>query len=101
MDKDEAIRLLQRELDVLRQQPYADLVRRIELGSVAIERSGARSAQYQLEITVLWDSRPGGDVLVMGSIDDGGWRAFAPLTRSFIKAADESFVGEQRGHDRV
>jgi len=30
----------------------------------------------------------------MASIDDGGWRAFAPLTRSFIKRADGSFVDE-------
>ena len=33
--------------------------------------------------------------MVIGSIDDGGWRtSFSPLTRSFIKPADESFVGE-------
>jgi hypothetical protein len=31
---------------------------------------------------------------VLGSIDDGGWRAFAPLTRSFIKSPDGTFVGE-------
>jgi hypothetical protein len=30
----------------------------------------------------------------MGSIDDGGWRAFVPISRSFIKSADGSFVGE-------
>jgi hypothetical protein len=32
--------------------------------------------------------------LVVGSIDHSGWRALVPVTRSFIKAADESFVGE-------
>ena len=42
----------------------------------------------------MWEYRPGGNVLVTGSIDDGGWRAVSPLTRSFIKSADESFVGE-------
>jgi hypothetical protein len=49
---------------------------------------------YQLEFSVVWDGRPGGDVHVLGAIDDGRWRAFVPLTRDFIKAADGSFVGE-------
>ena len=31
---------------------------------------------------------------VMGSIDDGGWRAFVPLTQSFIMACDGSLVDE-------
>jgi hypothetical protein len=29
-----------------------------------------------------------------GSIDDGGWRAFSPLTESFILAKTGTFVGE-------
>jgi hypothetical protein len=47
-----------------------------------------------VEIQTFWDSQPGGNVRVMGSIDDGGWRAFLPLSRSFIKSAVDSFVGE-------
>jgi len=31
---------------------------------------------------------------VMGSVDDGGWRALSPLTDSFILAPDGSFVDE-------
>jgi hypothetical protein len=49
---------------------------------------------YQIEIEVFWDNQRGGNVRVMGSIDDGGWRAFMPLTRDFIKAPDGSFVSE-------
>jgi hypothetical protein len=29
-----------------------------------------------------------------GSVDDGSWRAFAPLSRSFIKSPDGAFDGE-------
>jgi hypothetical protein len=43
---------------------------------------------------VLWDDRAGGNIRVIASIDDGGLHAFAPLTDSFIKAPDGSFVGE-------
>jgi hypothetical protein len=37
-----------------------------------------------LEIQIQWDNNPGGDVRVMGAIDDGGWRAFLPLSSDLI-----------------
>lgn len=55
---------------------------------------GASGAQYQVEISAVWESAPQGNVLVIGSIDDGGWRAWSPLSKSFIKAPDGRFVGE-------
>jgi len=33
---------------------------------------------------VFWDGRPGGDIRVLASIDDGGWRAFFPLTETLV-----------------
>jgi hypothetical protein len=93
MNNQEAIDLLEPELAAFRVLPYAELVQRIGR-SLTSECAGAAGAIYQIEIQILWDDRPGGNVRVMGSIDDGGWRAFAPLTRSFIKRADGSFVGE-------
>ena len=41
-----------------------------------------------------WDAHPNGNVRVSAGIDDGGLRAFLPLTSDFIKAPDGSFVGE-------
>jgi hypothetical protein len=58
------------------------------------EARGPSGIWYQGSIDVFWDGEPHGDVLVIGSIDDGGWRAFVPLTESFIMASDGSFVGE-------
>ncbi len=94
MNREEAIQLLEHELAGFRDESYADLVRRIPAGSVEYERSAPSGAKYQIEIQFLWDNGAGGDIRVMGSIDDGGWRAFMPLCRSFIKEADGSFVGE-------
>jgi hypothetical protein len=94
MTNEEARRLLARELEVFRRESYADLVRRIDADPVVYERDGSGSTRYQLEIQVLWDGPRGGDVRVMGSVDDGGLWAFVPLTRSFIKTADESVIGE-------
>lgn len=48
----------------------------------------------KFEIQVFWDDRLGGNVRVLGSIDNGGWRAFVPVNRDFIKAPDGSFVGD-------
>jgi hypothetical protein len=41
-----------------------------------LEVSGSSETQYQVTIQVFWDSKPHGDLRVVGSIDDGGWRAF-------------------------
>ena len=56
--------------------------------------SAIRWRQQQLIQGHVQPGRPGGNVRVIGSIDDGGWRAFVPLSDSFIKAADGRFVGE-------
>jgi hypothetical protein len=95
MDNTEALQVLTEVMEDFRREPYRDLVKRIGDSPLVVERQGAAAAQYQLEISFLWDDRPDGDVMVIGSIDDGGWRtSFSPVTRSFIKTADESFVGE-------
>jgi hypothetical protein len=49
---------------------------------------------YQGEVQVMWDDKPDGAIRVMASIDDGGCRAFVPLTDDFILAPDGTFVDE-------
>ncbi len=94
MDRADALHVLNDALDDFRSEPYLDLVKRIDEGPITTERQGADSAQYQLEFSFGWDGRPEGNVRVIGSIDDGGLRAFLPVTRSFIKRPDETFVDE-------
>jgi hypothetical protein len=94
MNKEQAIRILDQVLQVFRDEPYKELLGRLETGTVVYERRGPDGVNYQIEIEFSWDGRAGGDVLVTGSIDDGGWRAFVPITQSFIKSGDDSFVGE-------
>jgi hypothetical protein len=97
MDETEARVILQSQIDRLRGLTYSELQQRY-LGDVdAFETAGASGSLYQLEIEVFWDDPrvKGGDLRVMASIDDGrGWRAFSPLTDSFIMAPDGRFVGE-------
>ena len=45
-------------------------------------------------IEFFWDNQSGGDVRVMGSIDNGGFEAFVPMTESFILNSESRLVGE-------
>lgn len=93
MDEKEARAILAEELRTWRRRPYAGLAAAVgdSWHAEVIAPSGVR---YQLEVIAVWDDRPGGDVRVIGSIDDGGLRAFVPLGDDFIMAPDGQFVGE-------
>jgi hypothetical protein len=96
MDASEARTILAERLARYREYPYERLAQLV--GSQrAEEQRGQAGTLYQLEFEFFWDDRPDGNVRVIGGVDDGGIRAFLPLTESFIKAPDGSFVGEQGG----
>ncbi len=58
------------------------------------EYKNAIGILYQIEIQAYWDDKPNENIRVMGSIDDGGWRAFSPLSDDFIKSPNNEFIGE-------
>lgn len=59
------------------------------------EITAPSGVHYYVDVSAHWDGLPGGAVRVIGTIDDGGLRAFVPMTDDFIKASDGSFVGEE------
>jgi hypothetical protein len=59
--------------------------------SRAVDNSGV---EYQIEIEAFWDDQAAGHLRLVASIDDGGWRALAPITDGFVVAPDGSFIGE-------
>jgi hypothetical protein len=96
MNKEVAHALIVAELRTLRQLPYSGLiklVRKPESKHVV----GEDGSSYQLEIEAIWDTARGKDLRVIVAADDGGWRAFKPLTGDFIMRPDGSFVGESLG----
>ncbi|MCM2326951.1 MAG: hypothetical protein NDI88_03580 [Lysobacter sp.] len=93
MDTVAAQKVLNEWLARLRAVPYPELASRV--GSVTtdeVARDSERS--WQLEVEVSWDDEPDGNVRVMVSIDDGGLRAFVPMSEDFIKSPSGEFVGE-------
>jgi hypothetical protein len=94
VDKQEANAELSRIVAAYKSRSYDEWIARIEGEAIAFEVTAASGRRYQVEIQAVWDDREGGDVRVMFGIDDGGWRAFLPLTDSFIIRRDGTFVGE-------
>ena len=94
MDKQEAIKLLDKELDLFRPISHQELQKNIEQKPVAREVTSKDGKKYYIEIITHWDDKPGGDIRVNGCIDDGGLRAFFPLSSSFIKSPANEFIDE-------
>jgi hypothetical protein len=94
MDRREACEIIANEVAKYRTRSYDQLRAIVDAQKGSFQITGASGKRYYLDIYVHWDAKPEGNVRVIGCIDDGGWRAFLPLSESFIKAPDSSFVGE-------
>lgn len=94
MNKIEAREIITAELAKYRSWPYLQLRALVDVPKRRFEVTSASGTRYYIDIAVHWDGKPEGDVRVLGCIDDGGWRAYVPMSDSFIKAPDESFVGD-------
>ena len=83
MDRQEANELLANALNEFEGFSYNALTDRIG-DELAFEKEGRSGVTYQIEIQIVWDDKPGDAVRVLGSIDDGGWRAFLPICDSLL-----------------
>ena len=91
--KEEAKAILAKEMEIYRQRPYNDLQCILNTQDTAdIEASSG--VVYQLEFQAMWDDKEGGILRILKAIDDGGFRAFVPLTKDFILSPDGPFVHE-------
>lgn len=93
MNEAEARAVLSERLLEYRALSYAELRLRIG-GSDVREVRAPSGVRYQVDIIVVWDAEPEGAIRVIGSVDDGGLRAFRPLTDSFILSAAGGLAGE-------
>lgn len=93
MDQAEAKQILSVELAKYRSKQYEELKRLIGEQDTC-EITSATGKWYQLEFLAVWDSRPNGNVRVIGTIDDGGVSAYKPLSDDFILSPDGKFIGE-------
>ena len=94
MNKKEAKEIIKHQLEPYRGKPYSELIKMINAEPITYEHIGLSGSLYQIEIQAFWDDKANSNVRVMGSIDDGGWRAFSPLSDDFIKNPKDEFIGE-------
>ena len=94
MNDEEAKMVLDDVAAEVRSQPYRTLVARYLHESDERTVVAESGVQYQVEVQAFWDGSQPGNLRVIIAIDDGGWRAFSPLSTDFIVASDGSFVGE-------
>jgi len=108
MDEAEAKELIQREVDDLRPRPYSKLREMIGAEPITGERTGSSGEPYQVEIEAFWDDKPGGNIRVLGIVDELPhkpvfWRIHilrwipiytSSVTHDFIKSPADEFVGE-------
>jgi hypothetical protein len=93
MDRNEALGLLRQQLDRHRTRSHRELQSLIAEPEV-VELVGPSGTRFCIEVLAVWDSQVGGDIRVIGAIDDGGWRAFSPLSDDFIMHPDGTLIGE-------
>lgn len=79
--------LREKELRILKGRIYGDLCQMIG-HPVSRTTAGPDGREYNIEIQAFWDDKPGGDLRVVVSIDDGGWRAMLPRSDSFVISSD-------------
>jgi hypothetical protein len=84
MNNTEATEIVRQELTKYRDRPYSELVTLVGTRIPTIVVTSASGVEYQVVVRVIWDGKPNDDIRVMGLIDDGGWRAFIPLSEDFI-----------------
>ena len=95
MDTKEASEILDVQLRKYRSLEYSQLKKFVELDKASvIEITGKSGTKYQVELQAFWDDKPDGDLRVMLSIDDGGLRAFKPLSKDLIISSSNRFIGE-------
>ena len=93
MDTEEAKSILSKLLGEYRAKSYGELVRLLKAQDTS-EVDSESGERYQVEFQAVWDDKEGGNLRVVGSIDDGRKRAFMPLTDDFIIDPNGEFVGE-------
>ncbi len=94
-NKSEAIGLLESELTHRRIIPYSDLLNWVEKDTKqSFNLTGNSGINYQLEFFAIWDDKALKTIRFWGNIDGGEISAYRPLSRTYIKAHDDSFIGE-------
>lgn len=98
MNKEEALKILATKISEFRSLTFNQLRQKIDQNKDVFEITGTSGVIYYIDIMVIWDDKPKGIIRVMGCIDDGGVRAYFPLSgEGFLIGYDGRFYDEENG----
>lgn len=92
MNKKEAAKILDEALTSFKSKPFSELEEMVGESPAMQEVNGESGAEYQIEVIAYWDSRQGGDIRVLGSIDDLAQADYDPLLKSFIMSPEGKII---------
>jgi hypothetical protein len=89
MNIKEARTILSEIMREYRQKNYSYWECSMPESPLVISKAGASGVDYQIEIIIARDAPNSRVSQVMFGIDDGGWRAFVPMTDDFLVIPEE------------
>jgi hypothetical protein len=92
MNNEIALSLLHAALAEYRALTYEELAQRAAADDHR-DVTGPDGRTYQVEVQVIREGRGPGPLHVVGTVDDGGWRAFLPLHVGFMVRLDGTRTG--------
>jgi hypothetical protein len=95
VDPIEALGVLSVEATKFAGRSHAELSALVE-EPVHLQIIGPNGSEFQIEVSAVWDDKPGQTLRLLFSVDDGGVRAFVPLTRGALVPPGAVFDGELR-----
>ena len=94
MNKKEATKIIEKELSDYKSKSYSELSEMVGDSPVMKEITAESGAEYQIEVIAYWDSKQGGDIRVLGSIDDMALSEYDPLLSSFIMSPGDDIINK-------
>lgn len=92
MNKKEATKIINEVLESFKSKPYSELEEMVGESPVMNEIKAESGTEYQIEIIAYWDTKQGGDIRVLGSIDDMAQSDYDPLLKSFIMTPEGEII---------
>jgi len=83
MKKSEYLKILNPIIEEYEKYSYSFWKERIDQ-VISLEGKTESDEEYQIEIEAIWDDKPNELIRVCFSIDNGGWRAYFPVSESLL-----------------
>jgi len=93
MNRTKALSILRAEAAKYAGRRYNDLIHLID-NSINEPVLGPDGVEYQIEAGAVWDDMPNGQLRLFFSVDNGGFSAYFPVSRTSLIAIGQVYDGQ-------